>query len=132
MRPEKEQTIPKATYSFIRALLHLFRSPPLPQPISSTLPRRPPRPPPPSATVLAARTGCAKRVIKTDFIQLLKLRIPIIRETRLWSMPTSGRALSDQLAKLGQSFRQGGRQRTMIHDKPSIARFFGDGWIIIR
>jgi hypothetical protein len=93
------QGIPKATYSFIRALLHLFKSPPFPHPKSSTLPRkppRPPRPPPPSATVLEARAGCAKCVIRTDFIQLLKLRKPIIRESRLCSTPTSGRALSNQ------------------------------------
>lgn len=54
---------------------------------------------------LLERAGCAKRVIKTDLIQLLKLRRPMIRDSRLCSMPTSGRALSTQLVRLTLAFR---------------------------
>lgn len=83
-----------------------------------------------TAMVLATRARCAHGVIMTDFIQLLKLHSPIIHDTPLIDANMSGCALSGQLAKLGQSFRQGGRQHTVIHDKPSVVGFFGDGCII--
>ena len=72
-------------------------SPPLPQPMSRTFPRPilalggPANGP---ETELFARTGCAKRVMRIDFTQLLKFLRPMIGDSSRWTIPTSGRELS--------------------------------------
>jgi hypothetical protein len=83
---------PTARTSAARAFAHFVMSPPLPQPMSRTLPRdgRGPRP----TTLLAARAGWAKREIRTDLTQLLKLLRPIIGDVSRCATPTSGRVLS--------------------------------------
>ena len=97
--------VQSSTMFFIWALLHLFRSPSFPQPNLSTLLHKPPLPPwlpPLSMVLLDARARCTNHVIRTDFIQLLKLHSPMIHKTCLCSMPTSGCALSGQMAKLNK------------------------------
>lgn len=75
------------------ALAHFVMSPPLPQPMSSTLPDRALRPRP-VEFALAASTGCAKREMSTDLTQLLKFFRPMMGESRRCTTPTSGLALS--------------------------------------
>lgn len=74
-------------------------SPPLPQPISRTFPR-PIRglggPANGPKTELFARTGCAKRVMRIDFTQLLKFLRPMMGDSSRWTIPTSGRELSGE------------------------------------
>ena len=90
------------TKSLILALHHLIKSPPLPQPISRTLPapragpRMPPPPEPNNVPVNSLRvtTGCAWLMMRTLLTQLLKFFRPMMGESFRCARPTSGRALS--------------------------------------
>lgn len=97
------QNIPRPTYSATLAFAHLVRSPPFPQPMSSTRPRMRP---PPRGPGEAESAGWAKRVMRTLLTQLLKLFRPMMGESCLCATPTSGRALS--IGIKSRSVRAGG------------------------
>jgi hypothetical protein len=90
-----QRTVPSPTYSLMLALPHLRKSPPLPQPRSSTLPHMTrPRPELPPRVALSRNGMRPNFAMRTDLIQLLKFRRPMMGESSRARTPTSLRWLS--------------------------------------